>query len=154
MRSKFILSSLPSSASRAQLAQQEGGHVQGKSPDQLTLWGDSGPQVLSQKTAAPHHTERYRGAAGSGPGEETRGSHRKERSVRRAVSQRLPNLGRQQNHGAGGGLLRRRLLGATPTRFSHLNLGWGLRLCISSKFPRTARARTVYTCGYTMTLQA
>lgn len=53
----------------------------GKPTDQLTLWEGSGPQVLSQKTVALHHTERCRGAAGSGPRAETRLSPRKEKAV-------------------------------------------------------------------------
>lgn len=61
---------------------EEGSCHLGKSTDRLTLSGDSGPQVLSQKTAAPHRTERCRGAVGSGPKAETGVSPRKERVSR------------------------------------------------------------------------
>lgn len=61
---------------------KEGGRCHlGKSRDQLTLWEDSGLQVLFQKTAAPHHTERCREAAGSGPRAEPWVNPRKENAV-------------------------------------------------------------------------
>lgn len=78
-----------------------GGHALGKSTHQLTLWADSGPQVLSQRTAAPHHTERCRGAAGSGPGEETRMSPEEGKGYQEWHESGLLKPGYDQNHVGG-----------------------------------------------------
>lgn len=103
------------------------GHTPGRSPNQLTLWGGSGPQVSSQRTAAPRHTGRCRGAAGSGPGGETRVSAKEGEGVGRALGQGTP-LGRQQKPGGRGVLVKAQIARASPPDF----LIQGLRTCISN----------------------
>lgn len=121
IESMLIFPLLSSSSSWSWLAGQEGGqrgHTQGSSTNQLTLWGDSGPQVLSQRTAAPHHTERYRGAAGSGPGEETQVSPKEGKGCQNCHQPGVLQLGQAAES---LGVVRTQMLDRT-SRFSDSNL--------------------------------